>query len=147
MPAKGAPDFTVAADGLGRAGLRTVLVTVDEGARAPSPSLLLNVTLTVTPAQPLFTPVHLSQSVAVSPPGPFALLISVLRQLTVEPSLTLTVTTVTLSANHELEGELAVTTYPGQHAAVITSGFPSRRNAELRQAAEIQRCTRSRALP
>jgi hypothetical protein len=70
-----APDITVEADG--RAESTTVLASKGYA----------------TQTQPLFTP----EDRPLYPPGPFALLMSVLRQLTGETRLTLAM----LSANHE----------------------------------------------
>jgi hypothetical protein len=64
--------------------------------------------------QPFFTPD--SEDRPLYPPGPFALLMSVLRQFTGETRLTLATLSanhedITLSANHELEGITSLTIY------------------------------------
>ena len=117
-----APDITVEADG--HADSTTVLVS--EGY--------------ATPTQPLFTPEDRPRY----PPGPFALLISVLRQLTGETQLTL----ATLSANHaSVLDYLCARLAPHADLHLDLEGFPPGRSEELHQAAVLQRLALRRSSP
>jgi hypothetical protein len=118
-----APDITVEADG--PAVSTTVLVS--EGY--------------ATPTQPLFTPEDRPPS--LYPPGPFALLMSVLRQLTGATRLAL----ATLSANHEGVLDSLCARLAQHELHLDLEGFPSCRSEEMHQAAVLQRLVLWRSSP